>query len=481
MRQFLSHMTENSELNNKISTIKLKKLIEIQNLTDNMNGTVIRIRGFIESITSCSSQIFILLRDRLEKVQCIIFKSTNVSSIYEFSRLKKLPLESFIEIEGQVVFAEIPIKRATKQNIEIVISTLNILGPVVSKLPFQLKDCKIAGKESDTNTITVGYNLRLDNRFLDFRLPVTQSIIKIIDQTMYTFRTYLRTHEFIEIKTSKIIQSGSEGGANLFSLNYFNKPAYLAQSPQLYKQLAIIGGLKRVYEIGHVYRAEVSNINRYLSEFVGLDIEMEMETTYIDFIHFLHSLFINIFESFKNEMKKELEIIRQYYEFVDLKYRSTPIIITYKNAVDMLKSKNIQIDYGCDFSREHERILGKIIKDKEDIDIFTIIDYPSSIRAFYSYIDETTKLTKSYDFIVRGEEILSGAQRENRYDYLKNAVIDKGLNPENLKNYLEAFKYGAPPHIGCGIGLERFLKAYFGFDDIRYFSLFPRDPNRIFP
>ena len=362
------------------------------------------------------------------------------------------------------------------------LKSLVILGDAIKELPFSMKDAAATEKDRETNEsiCNVAYNIRLDNRSLDFRLPQTQSIIRIMDGVMFFFRDFLRRQGFIEIKTTKIIQSGSEGGAGLFNINFFDKKAFLAQSPQLYKQMAIIGGLKRVYEIGHVYRAEVSNINRYLSEFVGLDLEMELEGTYINTIQFIRSIFVSIFDSIKREYSNELEIIRKYKNFEDIKYPVEPLVITHREAVDILKGKGVEITYEDDFSREQEKVLGAHIKAAEDTDIFVIKDYPASVRAFYTYVDENGN-TRSYDFILRGEEILSGAQRVNKYEDLKKAIVAKGISVESLSSYLEPFKFGAPPHIGCGIGFERLLKCYFGFDDIRYFSLFPRDPNRLYP
>lgn len=474
-----------SSVTEKLSNLSLTPLSEIKNLSAE-EGKTIKINGFVDSIRGMSKAIFYVLRDGLETVQCVYGLPADASDEIkeQFKVFKKLNVETYLQIEGKIVPAKV--EKCTKKEFEIEIKNIKILGKVYDRLPFNLKDAQTCPKEQSTakpeeSRATVGYNVRLDNRSLDFRIPATHAMIRILDQTMFSFRDYLRKRDFTEIKTSKIIQSGSEGGANLFSVNYFDRLAYLAQSPQLYKQMAILGGMKRVYEIGHVYRAEVSNINRYLSEFTGLDIEMELDGDYYDFIHFVHGMFIHIFESFKTERSKELETIREYRHFEDLKYKEKAVIIKHAEAVDLLKAAGIEIGYEDDFSREQEKILGRLMKEKEDVDIFTVVDYPASVRAFYTYVDQETGKTRSYDFIVRGEEILSGAQRQTDHTLLKEAIVSKGINPETLNNYLEPFKYGAPPHIGCGIGLERLLKAFFGFDDIRYFALFPRDPNRIFP
>lgn len=464
----------------EIEKLNLNSLLEIADLSQDFIGKEVCVRGFVSTLRSTRSVSFLILRNALDTIQAIIVKTKNFNED-DFS-LKKLAVECYVEIRGVVKEAKPLVFSCTKQNIEIELTSLKILGEVVEALPFNPKDAMATEQERKENAsiCNVAYNLKLDNRFLDLRLPQTQSIVRIMDGVMFFFRDFLRKNKFIEIKTTKIIQSGSEGGSNMFSVNYFDKKAYLAQSPQLYKQMAIIGGLKRVFEIGHVYRAEQSNINRYLSEFVGLDIEMELEGTYIDTVKFIHKIFVFIFDSIKSEYSNELEIIRKYKSFEDIKYEKEPLIITHKEGVDILRSSGHEISYNEDFNREQEKELGRVIKEKHGLDFFVITGYPASERAFYTYVDEDGS-TRSYDFILRGEEILSGAQRITDYEKLKEAVLKKGISLESLNNYLEPFKFGPPPHIGCGIGFERLLKSYFGFEDIRYFSLFPRDPNRLYP
>lgn len=460
-----------------LESLNITRYSSVSELTEKANGDSVKIRAFILNIRTTRHVTFVTLRERLDTVQAVVMNNSETIPV------KNLAIESFIELEGVVKSVKNPIFSCTIQNSEIEVTNMKILGLVTSTLPFNLKDASATEKEREENQsiCNVSYNLRLDNRFLDFRTSQMTSIIRIIDGVMFSFRNYLRKEGFTEIKTPKIIQSGSEGGSNLFSLNYFDRKAYLAQSPQLYKQMAIIGGLKKVFEIGHVYRAEKQNTNRYLSEFVGLDIEMELDRSYVDVIHFIYNLFVDIFKTLNSEYKREIDIIRKYRHFEDLKYSESPIIIAHREAVDLLKAQGFELTYEDDFSNEQEKALGNIIKDLHNVDLFVVRDYPASARAFYTYVDPNTGATHSYDFIMRGEEILSGAERITDYSSLKTAIESKGINPETLSNYLEPFKYGAPPHAGCGIGLERFLKSYFGFDDIRYFSLFPRDSSRVYP
>lgn len=464
----------------ELQGLALDERAKVSDLNKDFVGKDVAVRGFVSNLRSTRNVTFVTVRDQLDTVQSIIVKTKGFDG--GLFSLKELSLECYVEARGRVKAASQLVFGCTKQDIEIELSSLKILGLVTEKLPFNLKDAAATEKERAENTgiCNVGYNIRLDNRFLDLRMPQTQSIVRVMDGVMFFFRDFLRKRGFIEIKTAKIIQSGSEGGANLFSINYFDKQAFLAQSPQLYKQMAVIGGLKKVFEIGHVYRAEQSNINRYLSEFVGLDIEMELDGTYIDVIRFIHSVLVFIFDSLKSEYSRELEIIRKYKAFDDIKYGIDPVIITHKEGVDILRSKNIQITYDDDFSREHEKILGEAVKLAHGVDLFVIRDYPAPERAFYTYTDADGS-TRSYDFILRGEEILSGAQRITDHEKLKETILARGISVESLSGYLEPFKFGVPPHAGCGIGFERLLKSYFGFDDIRYFSLFPRDPERLCP
>jgi len=453
---------------------------EIERLSEKDENKTVRIRGFLNTLRITRYVAFIVLRDKLSTIQCIVELE---SSEENAEKAKKLNVESFVEITGKVKVAKKPISGCTQKNIEIEVLGINVLGDVISPLPFSLKDASATEEERATNKsiCSVAYNLCIDNRFLDFRMPQTQAIIRVLDGVMFMYREYLRAHGFIEIKTTKIIQSGSEGGAELIKIDFFGSPAFLAQSAQLYKQMAIIGGLKRVFEVGHVYRAEVSNINRYLSEFTVLDIEMEMESGYMEVIQFIHRMFVHIFDGLKKNHSELLETIRRYRHFEDLKYKNEPVIVTHRKAIDLLKSRGVSIDYKDDFNRESEKILGGIVKELYGVDIFVVTEYPADVRAFYTYVEPETGTSHSFDFIMRGEEILSGSQRISNYENLKNAIISRDIKPESLNFYLEPFKFGAPPHAGCGVGLERLLKSYFNCDDIRHFALFPRDPDRLTP
>lgn len=458
---------------------------DIANVVNLTPGSAVRLCGFAYSIKVKGKRGFITLRSGPSTVQCTYSHVERDSLCLDedsFSRLSKTSLESFVEIEGILQETGFPIKSCTVQDREVVVRCFRTVS-VARDLPFSLRDISTPEKEKeDKNVATVAYSKCLDNRALDLRAPHSQSIFRVADSVMHMYRTLLRKNGFVEIKTPKLIETASEGGANCFRVDFFKKKAFLAQSPQLYKQMAVIGGLKRVYEIGHVYRAEESNTNRYLSEFIGLDLEMEINTTYAEVYVFVYKMLTDIFRHLESECREDLETIRRFRHFEDIKYRSDPLVLTYNECVELLRKSGFYMECGTDFNREAEKTLGAIVKKEHGVDMFVIESYPLAVRAFYTKGSDSDKaLSNSYDFILRGEEILSGAQRISDYSELLESVDRAGISRDSIRGYVEAFKFGVPPHGGVGIGLERLLKAYFGFSDIRYFSMFPREPARLYP
>ncbi|ELQ74265.1 Aspartyl-tRNA synthetase, partial [Trachipleistophora hominis] len=449
-------------------------LIEIDEIREQHLGNEIEVHGFVESMKNFPKFGFLTLRAGVCRLQCVFNLGGKVDEEH-FTQICGVSLESYVRITGVLKKAHKPIKSCSVSKYELEVSELEVLSAAGS-LPFDLKDINVYKK----GVPNVSFNKRLDYRVLDLRGTMSQSIFRIIDQIMFTFRTFLRNEKFVEIKTPKLLGSASEGGANLFEVNFFKKKAYLAQSPQLYKQMAIIGNLRRVYEIGHVYRAEESNINRYLSEFIGLDLEME-STDYLKTIRMIYSMLCAIIRDVYENNRQDVENLRKYNDFEDLRFEDEPLILSHRECVDILKEHGEDIKYEDDFSRFMEKRLGTIIAETKKIDFFVVKDYPTRNRPFYTATCADPFYSKSYDFILRGEEILSGAQRINSYEQLRQSAINNGIDPVSIEGYLGAFKYGAPPHAGCGIGLERFAKALFGSSDIRCFNIFPRDPGRLYP
>jgi aspartyl/asparaginyl-tRNA synthetase len=288
--------------------------------------------------------------------------------------------------------------------------------------------------------------------------------------------------DFIEIHSPKMIGGASEGGSNVFTFKYFGQDACLAQSPQLYKQMALCGDFDRVFEIGPVFRAEDSNTNRHLCEFTGLDMEMTIKEHYFEVLDLLGDLLIYIFNGLETKYKAELDVIKQQYPFEDFKCKSPIVKINFKEGVKMLHEAGVKQGDLEDLSTETEKALGRIVKEKYDTDFYMLYGYPAAARPFYTMLDpHDSDYTNSYDFFMRGEEITSGAQRIHCPDMLTERAKFFKIELHTIQDYIDSFKYGAPAHGGAGFGLERIVKFYCNLHNIRKSSLFPRDPNRIKP
>ena len=339
-------------------------------------------------------------------------------------------------------------------------------------------------EKGEKKEIVVKMKTRLDNRVMDLRVPTTQAIFKVQSGVCHLFREFLDSKGFTEIHTPKLIAGASEGGANVFKMKYFGTDACLAQSPQLYKQMCIIGDMKKVYEIGAVFRAENSMTSRHLYEFTGLDFEMEIKEHYFEVLDVIGELFYHIFEGLNKNYKKEIETVNSQYPFEPLVYSKEALKLDFKEGCKLLEENGYHQSINDDLDTENEKQLGRLVKEKYNTDFYILYGYPKSARPFYTMPDPHTdfdSFTNSYDAFIRGEEVLSGAQRIHDYDLLLKKVNEKGINPSTLKDYLDSFKLGAPPHGGAGIGLERVVKLFLGIKNIKKCVMFPRDPKRLTP
>ena len=337
-------------------------------------------------------------------------------------------------------------------------------------------------KDKEKLEIVVKMNTRLDNRVFDLRVPTTQAIFKLQSGVAHLFREYLDSKNFIEIHSPKLIGGASEGGSNVFKFKYFNQDACLAQSPQLYKQMCIISDFKRVYEIGPIFRAENSFTSRHLCEFTGLDIEMEIKEHFFEVLDILGELFYFIFNGLNQRYAKELEIVNNQYPFEPLILTPEVLKLPWVEGIKLLTENGYKQDINEDLDTENEKALGRLVHEKYKTDFYILYGYPKSARPFYTMPDpKDDNFTNSFDAFIRGEEVLSGAQRIHDYDLLLQKIKEKEINPETLSDYLNAFKLGAPAHGGAGIGLERVVKLFIGLENIKKCVLFPRDPKRLRP
>lgn len=392
-----------------------------------------------------------------------------------------------MDVYGTVRTVEQEIQSATQKDVEIAVQRIYTVSEASAPLPLQVEDAArrepAPGEES--NFDPVGREARLDYRVLDTRVPAHIGIFRLQSAVGQYFREFLLREDFVEIHTPKMIASASEGGADVFEVNYFGGKAYLAQSPQLYKQMAVNADLMRVFEIGPVFRAENSHTHRHMTEFVGLDMEMAFHRHYSEVLDTIDSMFVHIFESIKTRLAKELEVIQQQYPFEPIVYKTDEpnLRLDYAEALQLLRDDGLKIEDDMhDIDTEEEKRLGRIIKEKYGVDFYCVDKFPMHSRPFYTMENpDNPRYANGFDWFLRGEEISSGAQRIHDSELLVERAKEKGVDLSPLQAYVDAFKYGAYPHAGCGIGLERVVMLYLGIGNVRKTSLFPRLPNRLTP
>jgi len=315
---------------------------------------------------------------------------------------------------------------------------------------------------------------RLDNRFIDIRKPEIQAIFKIRNVVIGAAHEFLRKEGFIEVHTPNIIASSSEGGTDVFKLKYFEKNAFLAQSPQLYKQMLMASGLDRVYEIAWYFRAEEHNTRRHLNESTAVDLEMAFIKDEEDVMKVLERLVYYMWKK-AGECKEDLEVLGKKIEIPELPFKR----VTYDDAIKKLNKNGSNIRWGEDFGSEEEKLLGKIMK-KEGSDFYFIKKYPVEAKPFYT-MPMGDKYSRGFDLACKGVEIASGSQRIHDVKLLKQRIKACDLNPEDFESYLKSFRFGMPPHGGFGFGIERFLMELLDIKNIREVILFPRDRTRLTP
>ena len=454
-------------------------------------GDTVWLRGRLHSIRVKGGSCFLVLRqDSFHTVQAVFFKDKENP---EFSQkmikyLKSLTEESVIDIEGTLEAADV--KSCSVQNVEVKIQRVHSVTKAAAILPFLVEDASRSEAEVDASQDTdrpfprLGQELRLDNRWMDLRAPANNAIMRVQSMVCQLFRESLYSQGFIEIHTPKLIAGESESGAGVFTTDYFGETACLAQSPQLYKQMAISSDLTRVFEIGPVFRAENSHTRRHLCEFTGLDLEMAIDDHYMETLEVIHNMFKHIFNGLETRLAKELAVIRQQYASEPVTFTEDPCVIHWPEAMEILKKEGFDIGDGMgDLTGAQELALGKVVKEKYGTDFFMLDKYPSEIRPFYTMPDpDDPKFSNSYDIFIRGQEICSGAQRCHDPELVMELLEQKGIEPgEGLKSYIQSFRDGIFPHAGAGIGLERVVFLYLGLDNVRKASMFPRDPNRCTP
>ncbi len=424
------------------------KTHDISELTNELIGKEVTLGGWIEDLRKLGKMTFITLRD-VSGISQIIVKGELNNNLGEINR------QSVASIKGIVQET-----KARDFDFEIKAEEIEILGKAIHPLPVD----PIGRVESNIDT-------RLNHRALDMRNQKTASIFKLRHYVLQSLRKTLSEKKFTEITTPKIIGSASEGGADLFSLEYFGKTAYLAQSPQLYKEQMTIG-LERVFEISNFYRAENSHTGRHLSEFTSIDIEAAF-MDYNDVMDVLESLVMDVYRFVSENCKKEQKEIGHTVEIPSSPFER----ITYNQCIEELKEKGEKIEFGEDLLDSHLRIIGK-----NHPGFYFLIDWPMKLKPFYiREKDEDATLSRSFDLQYGYLELSSGGTRLHNTDVLKARLKEQDLDPSQFTDHLKTFDWGMPPHSGWGMGLDRLMTTLIGIDNVREVVLYPRDPDRLSP
>lgn len=436
------------------------KRIHISELSEHIGQTVV-LEGWAQTIRDQGNIVFIILRDVTGTVQTVTWKDAPEA----LALAKTVSLESVLHLEGLVKE-----EKQAPGGIELSVQKLTVLSMADPQLPIPV----IEKDENETEQAT-----RIDWRWIDLRKPKNLLIQQVWSTLEGGFRRYWTEHGYINIHSPKIMSTPSESGAELFEVQYFDRKAYLAQSPQFYKQMAMAGGLERVFEVGPVFRAEPSFTPRHATEYFSYDAEISFIESHQDVIDELENVIINALTHVK---EKYGDKIKELFDR-DLVIPAKPFPqLTMKEAKELLKAAGVPDERDGDLSPEEERRLSEIVKEKFGHEFVFVTEYPAAVRAFYHMRKEDDPtLTKSFDLLWNGIEIVTGAQREHNYEKLKQQAQEKGLSLEGLEHYLNFFKYGCPPHGGFGLGPERLVMKICNIDNIRDISFVYRGVKRLTP
>ncbi len=444
---------------NKINGVIEEQTVQFKDF-NKYDGQIVSMCGYIHRIREMTGFSFVIIRTAKDTVQCVYAP--------EFSDYRwddKLCEEACVKVLGKVVSSK---DAKGNDRYELQIHNIEILSLPAEGLPIVINK-----KQLDN----IQLNTILDLRPIALRNPKERAIFKIQEGIARGFREFLFKNGFTEIRSPKINFAGAEGGTNVFKLDYFGKQVYLAQSPQLYKQ-AMVGVYERVFEIAPVFRAEHHDTSRHLNEYISMDFEMGFINGFEDIMNMETGVLKYIMNLLKTEYKDEVELLHANIPEIDeipcLKFMEAKDIIINKFKYTPSDMK--------DFDPSEEEMLGKYAKKEFNSDFIFITHYPSKKRPFYTKDDPTDpEYTLSFDLLFRGLEITSGGQRINDYNEQVEKMIKLGTNPEEFETYLMLHKYGAPPHGGLGIGLERLTMHLLGFKNVREATMFPRDINRVTP
>ncbi len=439
-----------------ITGLKQQEEAELEDLLKAEEGTTIILEGAVHSVRDMGEIAFVILRKKEGLIQTVWEEG---KTDLELSEIRE---GDYIHVTGQVKDEE----RAPHGK-EVRLSTISHLSHVSCPLPLPIDKWKL-------NT---SLEAKLDRRSLSLRNIRERARFRIQDGIVRGFRDFLYEQGFTEIHTPKIGAKSAEGGANMFRLSYFHRPAVLQQSPQLYKQM-MVGVFDRVFETGPVFRAEKHNTRRHLNEYTSLDFEMGYIHSFLDICAMETGFLQYTMNLLEKEYSKELKLLNITLPDVE----KIPYV-RFDEAKRLVSEKyNRKIRNPFDLEPEEEELIGKYFKEEYNADFVFVTHYPSKKRPFYAMDDpEDTRYTLSFDLLYHGLEITTGGQRIHDLNMLEEKIQAKGMTEEGLEQYLDAFRFGMPPHGGLGIGLERLTMQLLGEDNVREACLFPRDMSRLEP
>lgn len=474
------------------SSVRPRELrTRIDDITPAMEGQRITFTARLHVIRRMSARlVFLVFRQQLGTFQGVLHEKPGVSSIAMIQWVEHLRVGSFVKVSGTLQKPEVPVMGCTIHDVELALESVHLQVNREEPVPFSVYEAEIRTKEEEETTEGrrnhIPDRTRLANRILDLRTATSQSIFRIQAATCNLFRGALDDRDFIEIHTPKLQGAATESGSSVFQLNYFGRPAFLAQSPQLAKQMAIASDFNRVYEIGAVFRAENSNTHRHLTEYTGLDLEMAIEEHYHEMLETLDAVIKNILEGIYSKRRREVELVKYQFPSEDVKWLPETPIIRFTDGIKMLNESGWlnedgkQLPLDEDLGTRDEIRLGELVKEKYDTDYYVLDKFPRSARPFYTMPDaDDDRFTNSFDMFIRGQEIVSGGQRIHDPHMLEDNMRRVGINPDDMEEYLEGFRWGAPPHAGAGVGLERIVMLILKLGNIRLTSLFHRDPKSL--
>ena len=438
------------------------KSIKIKELKNHFNEEV-TFSGFIDEIRNLKWVQFVIIRDETGKIQITIEKSEE-SNKELVEIVDNLTIESTLKVTGKVMDSP----NVKLNGMEVIPSNIEITSTNLGELPFNYKDIS-----------TVNLDTRLDYRYIDLRSEKNVLLFQIQSEIVRYMREYLYNNGFVEIHTPKLLGAASESGSEVFEVKYFDRSAYLAQSPQFYKQMALASGFGKVFEVAPCFRAENSNTSRHATEFTSFDVEFAYIDSFDDVMdleaEMLTYALSKVNESYGDKIKEvfENEIIVPNSSFPKMKLGDI-----YKELEERYDYK-VEDSEKNDLTTEAERLTYKLAQDKFNSEFLFVTDFPAEKRAFYHMRDENGVL-QGYDLIWRGVEITTGAQREHRYEEICKNAKEKGLD-KDVKFYLEFFKHGCPPHGGFAIGIDRLTMLLLGIPSVKETQFLFRGPNRLNP